>query len=752
MPREKCPKCDGKGKIPAGETECPRCGGTGFVGDVDISEHFKGAAQHAVEGYDLASSRDVPCPKCQGKGVITVYEECDRCGGTGYIVKCRECGKELDPDVEEDLCEECRKKIKQIRKEKLPKVKVLSPACGYEDVEEGELYKGKVSRVEKYGVFIELNDRTLGLLHRRDMGDKEPQDFSIGDEVVVKVTDVRPEDGEIDFTIEGIDPRPDRYREEVVEKELKRVLVRDIDESKIGETVLIKGKIIHVQQTPGPTVFTLRDESGSIWMAAFEGPGIRAYPDIEAGDYVRVIGEVTTHDGQLQVEILDMEKLVGTEKVKIKRAIDEALDREAEPPEDLEPMVDSEIIRRLWPRMREVAKEIKRAVLEGRPVLIRHHADADGISGGVALEEAILPILKENNPDPEAEYHFYKRFPNKAPIYTLEDASRDLNHALEDVHRYGHQVPLLVLLDIGCTEEDVPAIEEMKAYGVDVLVIDHHYPGEAVGENPEDGLKEFPIDEHVKVHVNPYAAGGDGKNIPAGVLAVEIARLINPEVEDRIKHLPAVACLGDHAESPEAEQYLEIAEEAGFDRRWLRKIADSVDFQAFQLRHTPGRHLMNDVLGTTGDEHRHRRLVENLYEQHKIACERQLEAALEGVKEYEANGVKVVTLDVERYARKFEYPGPGKTCGLVHDLKVEEEGDDAKVVTIAYGPDFAVIRATENLGINLNDIVSELEEEMPEAAVEGGGHETAGSISFVEAHRNKVLKALVEKILRDATS
>ncbi len=750
MPKKKCPKCDGKGKIPAGRKECPECGGTGYVGDVDISEHFKGAAQHAVEGYDLAGSREVPCPKCQGEGVITVYEECDRCQGTGHIVVCRECGKELDPDAEEDLCEECREKIKEIRKKKRPKVKVLSPACGYEDVEVGELYKGRVTRVEKYGVFIQLNDRTLGLLHKRDMGDKEPQDFSIDQEVVVKVIDVRPEEGEIDFTIEGIDHRPEKYEEEVVEKELERTYVRDIDESKVGETVLLKGKIIHVQQTPGPTVFTLRDETGSIWMAAFEGPGIRAYPDIEAGDYVQVVGEVTTHDGQLQVEILDMEKLVGTEKVEIKRAIDEAIEREAEPPEDVGPMVESEILERLWPRIREAAKMIKRAVLEGRPVLIRHHADADGISGGIALEEAILPILRENNPDPEAEYHFYKRFPNKAPIYTMEDASRDLNHALEDVHRYGHQVPLLVLLDIGCTEEDIPAIEEMRSYGIDVIVIDHHYPGEPVGESA-DGLRKFPIDDHVDVHINPYAAGGDGKNIPAGILATEIARLINPDVEDRIKHLPAVACIGDHAESEEAEQYLEIAEEAGYDKEWLKKIAASVDYQAFQLRHTPGRHLMNDVLGTTGNDVRHRRLVENLYEQHKRACERQLQAVLSGVKEYESNGVKVVTVDVERYARKFEYPGPGKTCGLVHDLKVEEEGEDAKVVTIAYGPDFAVVRATENLDINLNKIVEELKEELPEAAVEGGGHETAGSISFVEAHRNKVLEELVRKILRDAT-
>ncbi len=748
MPYKKCPECDGEGKVPKGEKECPKCGGTGYVGSEDISDHFKGAAQHAVEGYDLAGAHDVPCPKCGGKGTVTVYEKCRRCDGTGRLVVCRECGKELDPHAEEDLCEECKEKIKKIRKEKVPKVKVLSPACGYEDVEEGELYKGRVSRIEKYGVFIELNDRTLGLLHRRDMPGMEPKDFSIGDEVVVKVTDVRPEDGEIDFTIKGIDHRPDRYREEVVEKELERVTVADVDESMVGDTVLLKGKIVHVQQTPGPTVFTLRDETGSIWMAAFEGPGIRAYPEIEAGDYVRVIGEVTTHDGQLQIEILEMEKLKGTEKVEIRRLVEKAIEEEAEPPE-VEPLIDSPVIKKLWPRMREVAKEIRKAVLEGRPVLIRHHADADGVSGAIALEEAILPILRENNPDPEAEYHFYKRFPTRAPIYTMEDAARDLNHCLEDVHRYGHQVPLLVLLDIGCTEEDVPAIEEMRAYGVDVLVVDHHYPGEPIGKAP-DGLKKFPVDDHVDVHVNPYSADGDGKNIPAGMLGVEIARLVNPDVEDKIKHLAGVSAVGDHAESPEAEKAIEIAEESGFTREDLRKIADSVDFQYFQLRHTPGRHLLNDILGTTDDEARHKRLVENLYRQHLEACERQLKAALAGVKEYDADGVKVVTLDVERYTRKFTYPGPGKTCGMVHDHYVEKLGDDAKVVTVAYGPDFAVVRATENMGINLNEIVQEIAEELPEAAVDGGGHETAGSVAFTEAYRNEVLKRLVEKILEKA--
>ena len=110
------------------------------------------------------------------------------------------------------------------------------------------------------------------------------------------------------------------------------------------------------------------------------------------------------------------------------------------------------------------------------------------------------------------------------------------------------------------------------------------------------------------------------------------------------------------------------------------------------------------------------------------------------------NGIIFNVLDVEKYAHKFTYPAPGKTCGFVHDQVVQKHGEQTPIITLAYGPDFGVIRATdavnEIFGFNLNTIVSQLMEEIPEAGIDGGGHECAGSLKFVEGLSKKVLQNL----------
>lgn len=62
-----------------------------------------------------------------------------------------------------------------------------------------------------------------------------------------------------------------------------------------------------------------------------------------------------------------------------------------------------------------------------------------------------------------------------------------------------------------------------------------------------------------------------------------------------------------------------------------------------------------------------------------------------------------------------------------------------------------MVRATdavsERFNFNLNLIVEQLMREIPEASVDGGGHECAGSIKFVEGLRDRVLSKFVD-ILR----
>jgi RecJ-like exonuclease len=63
-------------------------------------------------------------------------------------------------------------------------------------------------------------------------------------------------------------------------------------------------------------------------------------------------------------------------------------------------------------------------------------------------------------------------------------------------------------------------------------------------------------------------------------------------------------------------------------------------------------------------------------------------------------------IDVENYAQKFTFPPPGKTSGEVHDILVKKSPGRA-IVTIGYGPDFAVIRS-KGILMNIPRIVRNL--------------------------------------------
>jgi RecJ-like exonuclease len=102
-------------------------------------------------------------------------------------------------------------------------------------------------------------------------------------------------------------------------------------------------------------------------------------------------------------------------------------------------------------------------------------------------------------------------------------------------------MPLVLLTDNGSTEEDEPAYKIASVYEIPFIVIDHHHP-------------DASIDKYLKAHVNPYHVGGDF-GITAGMLGTEVARLINPKVERLIRHLPAVAGVGDRSEAPERALY-----------------------------------------------------------------------------------------------------------------------------------------------------------------------------------------------------
>jgi len=717
-----CSECKGKGYQVLSYKICEDCHGTGVKSQLNVKNHVKGISNQARERFELDEEQEVPCGPCKGTGEIEVRETCLECDGEGEINQCRKCGKRIKTG---DYCPDCGE-------DKLV-VYILPANAEVEDVELGRNYKGTISRVENYGVFVSLSKNLFGLLRISSPSKGK------GDEIIVKVTDAKQRRGEMEITSSKV---KDNYELVKVKRNIARTRIGDITNNSMGKTVRLVGEIIQIQQTSGPTIFTVSDETGTTWAAAFDQPGIRVYPHLDIENIVEVTGEVNLHSGKIQIESESIERLHGPESQEARQRINEALDKKAEP-EITELLIESEILNRLQEPMRRAAKAIRRAVLDGRSILVRHHADADGICAGVAIEKAVVPLIKEFNNSSDAEWHFFKRAPSKAPFYELEDVVKDLSFALEDLERHGQKLPLLVLMDNGSTEEDILALMKVKIYNIEVVVVDHHYPGVV-----EDG--KVAVDEYVDVHVNPYLVGGDS-NITAGALAVELARMINPEVKDRLLHLPGIAAVGDHARSEEAEKYIEIAAEKGYDAEDLEKIASSIDFEAFYLRFMNGRGIIDTILGL-GNREKHQKLVDTLYKELHKRVEWQLKAAMPNLKTQKLeNGVVFSVLDVEKYAHKFTFPAPGKTCGYVHDQLVQKYGEEIPIITLAYGPDFGVIRATdavnEMFGFNLNTIISKLIVEIPEAGVDGGGHECAGSLKFVEGLSKEVLQRFAEKVV-----
>jgi len=603
-----------------------------------------------------------------------------------------------------------------------PLVGRLAADCTAADLEEGAFYHATVDGVVRYGAFVQLAEAVSGLLHESTVpGDV---DYEEGDELVVELREIR-ENGDLSFAPAELTD----FETTTVEHTFDVTEIADL-ERLVGESVTLEAVVAQVKQTGGPTVFHLADGTGVAPAAAFEAAGVRAYPDIGLGDPVRVVGEVGERESGLQVEADAVTRLDDADADDLWADLDARLgDRAA--PHEVEPLVEWPALAKHLPGLEAVAERLRRAVLSHRPIVIRHHADTDGICAAVPLERALERFVDETHASDDAATHLVKRRPSRAPFYDVEDVTRDLSFALEDRARHGQQLPLLVMIDNGSTEEDVPAYRHLDAYDVPVVVIDHHHPDhEAVAP-------------YVEEHVNPYRLDEDYR-ITAGMLSAELARMIAPGLTDAIRHVPAVAGLADRSAADEMAEYLALAGAAGYDRDECNAIGDALDYAAYWLRYDDGTGLIDDVMGIGGDRERHRQLVSLLASLAGRDIRRQLDAAMPHVETQTLeNGVRLNRVDVDEHAYRFTYPAPGTTTGAIHDRVVTEH--DGPVITVGVGPDFAVLRS-DGVRLDIPQMVTDLNDELVGAGVNGGGHLVVGSIKFVPGMRGAVLDALIDEM------
>ena len=466
------------------------------------------------------------------------------------------------------------------------------------------------------------------------------------------------------------------------------------------------------KSVPGPVVFSVSDGFKQVDAVTMES-------SFDVDDVVTLKGSVSDRADKLQIEIKSMEKS--------DVSFDEILDRESKPVERYF-SIKSSRFDKMRPRMIEIAKKIRKAVLDGQAVMIRHHYDTDGISAGLALEHSIKILMKKAGINPH--YYLY-RSPSKAPFYEITDMLRDITQAKRIVDDFGQKKPIMIVVDNGSTPEDTFSHKTLHNLGYEVIVIDHHNPTKFDGE--EKGELKTSVCKYLSLHLNPYMFGLDSETC-AGMLCYEIGRLIDKDYDEPL--VPAVSAISDRSSIDETEEYIKLA---GKSRAELQKIGIAIDFASYNLRFASGGGLYEEIFNNPV-------MVEMMASEVAKGMKTQLQSTLPYVRTREIKNVIYANIDLEKYTMRFTYPNPGKVIGMIHDTIVEEH-PSRDVLSIGYLSDMLIVRANKAV-LPVATIIRNLQEKFPEANVDGGGHECAGAIKFVSAHQDAILEE-VKNMLKE---
>ena len=506
--------------------------------------------------------------------------------------------------------------------------------------------------------------------------------------------------------------------------------IKDISGKMIGKTALLEGMIDRISQTGGPTIFAISDGTGSFLLKGFDKPGERAFPEIEEGDCIKTRVKISEFNNTLEGEISKIQKMDSNEKDSFIKGL-EAIEIERAKPKEISFLISSPILDKLKPRFIKAATEIRLAIIKNRPIIVRHHNDADGYSSGFALERAILPLIEKQHSSTKAAWEFFARAPCAAPFYEIDDSIRDTATSLRNVAKFSNKMPLVIIADNGSSSEDLLGIKQGKVHGMDFIVVDHHYFDKDV------------ISQEVLVHINPFLVEEDGTKFSAGMLCTELARLINQT--GNIEPIPALAGFADRVDNKNAmEQYLKIAEQKGYSKKLLMDIATVIDFVSAKLRFMEAREYIEVLFGEPREKQKN--LVNLMAPYIRQLEEKGLAMASDQAKLEKIGNVTLQTLDIESTFPGFGfYPKPGRAVGLVHD-SLQEKKKLTSVITIGIMSSAITIRATEEANFSVHELISYLRKKLPNAFIEGGGHKNAGSITFVPSQQKEVLKYLKEFI------
>ena len=487
-------------------------------------------------------------------------------------------------------------------------------------------------------------------------------------------------------------------------EEFDRVTVDDLRD-RVGDVVRLEGEVVSVRQTSGPTVFELRDETGVVDCAAFVEAGVRAYPEIAADDVVRLDGEVRLRRDEIQVETESLVALEDDARQSVVTRMDEALDDRASP-DDFELLAADDALDPVVDDVTDAATTIRRAVLESRPVVVRHDATTDGYVAGAAIERAVLPLVEEEHATADAVYHYFDRRPLEDGVYDMNDATKDATRMLGDRERHDEKLPLFVFAAAGSTAASTDGLELLDVYGAPRVVLDGREADAAVVDE---------IDSLVTAEERT-----------AATVAANVAAAVNEDVREDLLHLPAVSYWDD---APDA--YLELGEDAGVDAETARQLREAIALEAFYQSYEDKRELIIDLLfeKRTG-------LAEQVSGQFRTKLEAEIDTATANLEEREVDGATVAVLDTDAYTHQYDFP---PTRLLLDELHRRLEAD----AVVGVATDELHVRTDADLDVEA--VVAALQSAAPNAGVTDPGARQP-KLEFLRGEREAVIDAVVDAV------
>ena len=498
------------------------------------------------------------------------------------------------------------------------------------------------------------------------------------------------------------------------------------------QSLSVKGIVDRIVQTGGPTIFVVTDGTGTLSLKGFLGPGERAYPEINEGDAIKSVIIVEEFKGELEGDIKSIFKLSEKEHEEYLGKILE-IQRERAKIKPVPFLVKSPVLDKLRDSFIKAATEIRLAVIQSRPIIVRHHNDTDGYSAGFTLERAILPLIEKEQTSQKAAWEYFLRAPCAAPFYEIDDSIRDVAMSLRNVAKFSNKMPLVIIADNGSSPEDLLAIKHGQVHGMQFIVVDHHYFDKDV------------ISPEVLEDINPFLVNENGAGFSAGMLCTELARLINPT--QNIEQIPAMAGLADRTDlsNPETlNDYIKIAEKQGYSKELLQDISTVIGFVSTKIRFMEVREYIETVFGEPREKQK--QLVELLAPYIRELEKKGLAISKANAKTEQINNTTLQTLNIDETFPGFGfYPKPGMCTGMVHD-DLQKTKNITNLVSAGIMNTAITMRATDGANFSIHELIKFLNKKLPDAFVEGGGHKNAGAITFIPKKQKDVIKHLKEFI------